>query len=91
MWSLGKICHYINRLRFVYTTHTIIIIPSLIIFVDAERSKKGLYLVFHADGYTTYEPEHCYTTHSISKHASDFVMNMKGMQFSAQIECHQFY
>lgn len=45
---------------------------------DAEKPDGGVYLVFHGDGYTTYEAEHCYTTHSVDKHATDFVMHMKG-------------
>lgn len=39
---------------------------------------KGLYLVFHASGYTTYAAKHCYTTHSVDRHAADFVPNLKG-------------
>lgn len=49
------------------------------IVVAAGKPSKGVYLVFHASGYTSYEAEHCYTTHSVDKYAADFVRNLKGI------------
>ncbi|KAF6029634.1 FSTL5 [Bugula neritina] len=53
------------------------ILPLDLYLQDDDVKSKGTYLVFHESGYTAYEPEHCFTKHSVDKHAADFISNLQ--------------
>ncbi|XP_067941279.1 follistatin-related protein 5-like [Watersipora subatra] len=55
--------------------------------VKGNKPSRGLYLVFHGSGYTTYEEQNCYLTHSFYKHSSDFVTNLQASEETLQHLC----
>ena len=50
---------------------------------DLRSLSKGQYVVFHGRGYTSFDAENCFTTHSVDKYASDFVTHISGVAYIA--------